>query len=194
MNIDELAAELKEVAAVLNRVKHYVTKENIPRESGVPPVVALMLHHESLQNELRLKRPLSNSNFDSVAVPTNVEQARAMATLGTQWLMDNAPSELTMPYQQLALCRKQNRHMTSLLTDINEYCQQNNIGTIGDSSSKALMTHHQALIEGRSVPIYQYREIGETNWQVCSLNWYRHCQASPEHDTKIIYHEVTNRD
>jgi hypothetical protein len=69
-----------------------------------------------------------------------------MATVGTQWLMDNAPSELTHPWQMYLVAKKQNDEMASLLADINEYCQANGIGIIGDSASKALMTHHQALL------------------------------------------------
>lgn len=191
MNINELVSELKEVALKLNQVKHYVTKNNIPLPDGMPPILALMHHHESLENELqrvhRIKR-LPSGSF-SVPLPTNVEEARAMATVGTQWLMDNAPSELTHPWQMYGAAKKQNDEMAALLADINEYCQQNNIGTIGDSSSKALMTHHKALIEGKLAPVYQWREIGETDWVMCNLLQYQVSQTCPHHDTKIIYAE-----
>ncbi len=147
MNINELVAELKECAAILNQIKHYLIKNNIHIPDGMPPVLALMHHHESLENELqrvhRIKR-LPSGSF-SVPLPTTVEEARAMATVGTQWLMDNAPSELTHPWQMYGVAKKQNDEMAALLADINEYCQTNGIGTIGDSSSKALVMDHANL-------------------------------------------------
>lgn len=145
MKLDEIETGLKEVAEMLRQVKHYVTKNNVPLPDGMQPVLALMRHHESLQNLLehnwkQIRCP------EMVNLPTNVEQARAMAMVGTQWLLDNVPSELTHPWQMYLVSKKQNDEMTSLLADINEYCQANGIGTIGDSASKALMTHHQALM------------------------------------------------
>ena len=144
MNLNELAAELKEVALKLNQVKHYVTKNNIPLPDGMPPILALMHHHESLQNLLEHNWKQIRTTV-VVNLPTNVEEARAMATVGTQWLMDNAPSELTHPWQMYGVAKKQNDEMSALLVDINEYCQTNGIGTIGDSSSKALVMDHANL-------------------------------------------------
>lgn len=198
MKLDEIEIGLKEVAEMLRQVKHYVTKNNIPLPNGMPPVLALMCHHENLENELRQMKTaltkvsnytgrLEHSIAEMVNLLTNVEQARAMATVGTQWLMDNAPSELTHPWQMYLVAKKQNDEMASLLADINEYCQANGVGTIGDSASKALMTHHKALIEGKLVPVYQCREIAESEWMACDLKRYQYCQQSPEHDTRIIY-------
>lgn len=143
MNLNQIVTELKEVEKVLQQVKHYVAVNNIHVPEGMPLALALMRHHESLENELRRSKRIMT---ETVALPTNVEQARAMATVGTQWLADNAPSELTHPWQMYLVAKKQNDEMASLLVDINEYCQANGIGTIGDSASKALMTHHQALM------------------------------------------------
>ena len=155
MNLNELAAELKEVTLKLNQVKHYVTKNNIPLPDGMPPILALMLDH----------------------------------TLLDLWVR-NLTTALTKVSEHNARMGHDIKEMSALLVDINEYCQQNNIGTIGDSSSKALMTHHKALIEGKLVPVYQCREIGETDWLWCDLQWYQHCQKSPEHATRIIYIQV----
>lgn len=161
MKLDEIETGLKEVAEILRQVKHYVTKNNVPLPDGMKPVLALMRHHESLQNLLehnwkQIRCP------EMVNLPTNVEQARAMATVGTQWLMDNAPSELTHPWQMYLVAKKQNDEMTSLLADINEYCQANGIGTIGDSASKALMTSHTNLQEQLKTSQQDYwRAVGK---------------------------------
>lgn len=192
MKLDEIEAGLKEVAETLRQVKHYVAVNNIHVPDGMSPVLALMCHHESLENELRrVHQPKQARCPEMVNLPTNVEQARAMATVGTQWLMDNAPSELTHPWQMYLATRRKLRDLecvlASLLADINEYCQANGIGTIGDSASKALMTHHKALIEGKLVPVYQWREIAESEWMACDLKRYQYCQQSPEYDTRIIY-------
>ena len=32
----------------------------------------------------------------------------------------------------------------------------------------------------------QYREIGESEWQNCSENWFNYCRDSAEHDTRSI--------
>ena len=37
---------------------------------------------------------------EAVEIPTNVEQAKLMALLSTNWLSQNAPSELTSPQKQ----------------------------------------------------------------------------------------------
>lgn len=192
MKLDEIETGLKEVAEMLRQVNHYVAKNNIHVSAGMSPLLALMYHHESLENELRrLQHNWKQIRCpEMVNLPTNVEQARAMATVGTQWLLDNAPSELTHPWQMYLVAKKQNDEMTSLLADINEYCQVNGIGTIGDSASKALMTHHKALVEGKLAPVYQWREIGESDWVTCNLLQYQVSQTCPHHDTRIIYHEI----
>jgi len=37
-------------------------------------------------------------------------------------------------------------------------------------------------------PVYQFqwREIGEGDWMACSHSWFRFCEASPEHDTRVV--------
>ncbi len=41
----------------------------------------------------------------------------------------------------------------------------------------------------RIIKVFQWREIGETDWEIChtpeSFHYY---EQSPEHDTRIIYH------
>lgn len=34
--------------------------------------------------------------------------------------------------------------------------------------------------------VYMYREIGESDWQSCSKEWFDKCQKDPEIDTKTI--------
>lgn len=48
----------------------------------------------------------------------------------------------TTPYMLLEM---QNKQMASVLVEINEYCQLNKIGTIGDSAGMALIANHKAL-------------------------------------------------
>jgi hypothetical protein len=33
---------------------------------------------------------------------------------------------------------------------------------------------------------YQWREIGETDWEYCDKDWYDHCSKSTEHDARIV--------
>jgi len=44
--------------------------------------------------------------------------------------------------------------------------------------------HEADLME----PVYQFqwREIGEGDWMACSHSWFRFCEASPEHDTRVV--------
>lgn len=110
MNINELVAELKEVALKLNQVKHYVTKENLPIEDGMSPMIALMQDHARL--DLRVR---------------------------------NLTTALTKVSEHNERMGHDIKEMAALLADINEYCQTNGIGTIGDSSSKALVMDHANL-------------------------------------------------
>lgn len=53
MNTEQMLSELKEVADTLNRVKHYVKRENIDMPEGMPPVIALMMDHADLEKKVR---------------------------------------------------------------------------------------------------------------------------------------------
>lgn len=35
--------------------------------------------------------------------------------------------------------------------------------------------------------VYQWREIGETEWQDCDKKWFDYCAKSPIHDTRKFY-------
>jgi len=38
-------------------------------------------------------------------------------------------------------------------------------------------------------PIYQSRELGETNWEDSSKDHYEYCEKSPQHDSRILEYE-----
>jgi len=46
----------------------------------------------------------------------------------------------------------------------------------------------QASAKDEAEPVYQFqwREIGEGDWMACSHSWFRFCEASPEHDTRVV--------
>lgn len=46
----------------------------------------------------------------------------------------------------------------------------------------------QATAKDETEPVYQFqwREIGEGDWMACSHSWFRFCEASPEHDTRVV--------
>ena len=46
----------------------------------------------------------------------------------------------------------------------------------------------QAAAKDETEPVYQFqwREIGEGDWMACSHSWFRFCEASPEHDTRVV--------
>jgi len=46
----------------------------------------------------------------------------------------------------------------------------------------------QAAAQDETEPVYQFqwREIGEGDWMACSHSWFRFCEASPEHDTRVV--------
>ncbi len=46
----------------------------------------------------------------------------------------------------------------------------------------------QATAQDETEPVYQFqwREIGEGDWMACSHSWFRFCEASPEHDTRVV--------
>ena len=46
----------------------------------------------------------------------------------------------------------------------------------------------QAPAQDETEPVYQFqwREIGEGDWMACSHSWFRFCEASPEHDTRVV--------
>ena len=35
--------------------------------------------------------------------------------------------------------------------------------------------------------VYQWREIGETEWQDCDKKWFDYCTKSAIYDTRIFY-------
>jgi len=38
------------------------------------------------------------------------------------------------------------------------------------------------------IKIFQYREIGETDWELCyTAEAFAYYEKSPEHDTRVIY-------
>ncbi|HCL14864.1 MAG TPA: hypothetical protein DIC61_06545 [Pseudomonas sp.] len=45
-----------------------------------------------------------------------------------------------------------------------------------------------ATAQDETEPVYQFqwREIGEGDWMACSHSWFRFCEASPEHDTRVV--------
>jgi hypothetical protein len=41
----------------------------------------------------------------------------------------------------------------------------------------------------KTIKIFQWREIGETDWERCyTPEAFAYYEKSPEHDTRIIYH------
>ncbi len=39
----------------------------------------------------------------------------------------------------------------------------------------------------RKIKRLEWREIGESDWESCTVSWFNYCEKSAEHDTRIIY-------
>jgi len=73
-------------------------------------------------------------------------------------------------------------------------CVEDPDGAYADYSHLAALQAELAALkrQGREVdlmePVYQFqwREIGEGDWMACSHSWFRFCEASPEHDTRVV--------
>lgn len=59
---------------------------------------------------------------------------------------------------------------------------------VGDLLGELEAARAQQSVEGlEAAAIYQWREIGETDWMDCHEDWRRKCDDSPLHDTRTLY-------
>lgn len=56
----------------------------------------------------------------------------------------------------------------------------------GFRDGQAAVEKSAAKDETEPVYQFQWREIGEGDWMACSHSWFRFCEASPEHDTRVV--------
>ena len=79
--------------------------------------------------------------------------------------------ELRKLYQEIEALRAENEALKSQVEELNHTVQQ-----------------LEKVLE--PITIYEWREIGETDWDFCDKLWFDCLKKSPEHDTRKMYRDI----